>query len=62
MLEAAAELTPAELKDVMERTAIDWGTPGRDNDYGSGRLDAYAALRAVGAPLAAPPAVPSHRA
>jgi serine protease AprX len=62
MLQAKPTLKPAEIKDLMERTAIDWGAPGRDNDYGYGRLDAYAALEAAGAPLATPPAVPSHQA
>ena len=56
-------LTPAEVKDAIERTAVDWGAPGRDNDYGSGRLDAYAALagRRRGARRRRPP-VPGHRA
>ena len=45
----------------MTSTAVDWGPPGPDNDYGAGRLDAYAALRAVGAPLGATgAAVPAH--
>ena len=31
---------------------VDGGTSGPDNDYGAGRLDAYAALRSAGAPSA----------
>jgi serine protease AprX len=61
MLETDPTLTPAKIKEAIERTAVDWGVPGRDNEYGYGRLDAYAALRAVGAPLAVPPRVPQHR-
>ena len=60
LLQVDPTLTPARIKDVVEGTAIDWGKTGRDFEYGSGRLDVYAALRAVGAPLAVPPAVPSH--
>src|SRR5262249_19305818 len=53
-------LTPAEVKDAFMSTAVDWGQPGYDTDTGAGRLDVYAALRRAGAPLATPPAVPSH--
>lgn len=62
MLQAHPGLTPAALKSDVETTAIDWGRPGRDNEYGYGRLDAYAALRAAGSPLAVPAAVPGHLA
>ena len=62
-------LTPTQIKSAVTSTAIDWarggdnrtvGSIGPDVDYGAGRLDAYAALAAVGAPLSAPPAVPEH--
>lgn len=62
MLQAAPNLAPAQVKAAMERTAVDFGRPGRDNAYGAGRLDAYAALRDVGAALTAPPAVPLQHA
>ena len=60
MLDADPTLTPAKIKTVMQTTAQDWGSPGADNEYGAGRLDAYAALHAAGAALATPPAVARH--
>jgi serine protease AprX len=65
-----AGLTPTQVRNAITGTAIDWGrggdnrtagSTGRDIDYGAGRLDAYAALAAVGAPLSAPPATPARR-
>jgi hypothetical protein len=32
-------LTVSQIKDALENTAIDLGSPGKDNVYGSGRLD-----------------------
>jgi serine protease AprX len=60
MLQTHPGLTPVEVKAAITGTAVDWGRPGRDVEYGAGRLDVYAALRALGAPLAVPPAVPRH--
>jgi uncharacterized repeat protein (TIGR01451 family) len=34
-----------ELERFMEYTAVDLGTPGPDDDYGYGRIDAYDAVR-----------------
>jgi uncharacterized repeat protein (TIGR01451 family) len=34
-----------ELERFMERTAVDLGDPGPDDDYGSGRIDAFDAVR-----------------
>jgi serine protease AprX len=62
MLDQNPALTPAQVKEDLTGTAVDWGAAGKDNTYGAGRLDAYAALRAAGAPIAAPPAVPAHLA
>jgi serine protease AprX len=64
MLEANPELTPAEVKQILRETAIDFGPQGEDIDYGAGRLDAYAAIQAALPPAqreagAAPP-VPAH--
>ena len=70
MRDANRALTPQQTKDAVVTTAIDWGrggdgktagTSGRDIDYGAGRLDAYAALEAAGAPLADGPATPAHK-
>lgn len=35
------------LKNALTSTAVDFGTPGPDNDYGHGRLDVYAAIDAA---------------
>ena len=70
MLDANATLTPAQVKDAVRTTAIDWGrggdnktagSTGPDIDFGTGRLDAYAALKAAGAALTAGPATPAHK-
>ena len=70
MRDSNRALTPQQVKDAIVTTAIDWarggnnrtaGTSGRDIDYGAGRLDAYAALKAAGAPLANGPAAPAHK-
>src|SRR6185436_2343887 len=34
----------------MTETAIDWGSIGKDGDYGAGRLDAYGAVAAASTP------------
>ena len=60
MREANPALTPAQVKDAVRSTAVDWGRAGPDSDYGAGRLDGYAALRAAGAALTMPPATPRH--
>ncbi|MBD3373302.1 MAG: S8 family serine peptidase [Candidatus Coatesbacteria bacterium] len=48
LLEADPTLTPAQLKLILEDTAIDLGDPGKDNAYGSGRIDALAAVQSLG--------------
>ena len=40
-------IRPSEVKSILESTAVDLGTPGRDRDYGAGRIDAAAALARV---------------
>ncbi len=40
-------LTPMAVHDVLTRTAVDLGPPGRDDKFGAGRVDADAAVRAV---------------
>jgi subtilisin family serine protease len=46
-------LTPDRIAQAIESSAVDLGVPGRDDDYGYGRVDAAAALAAL-----SPPAVP----
>ena len=49
---ARPSLSVAELEAVLRASAVDLGDPGRDNVYGSGRVDAEAALaEAVPSPL-----------
>jgi serine protease len=47
-------LTPDQVEAAMEKSAVDLGTAGRDNDYGYGRIDAVAALAAVTPAVTAP--------
>src|SRR5438093_5632078 len=39
---------PAAIEELLERTAIDLGSPGRDDTFGFGLVDARAALRGLG--------------
>ncbi|TKJ42473.1 hypothetical protein CEE37_01965 [candidate division LCP-89 bacterium B3_LCP] len=47
MLHKDPSLTPADLDMYLETTAIDWGSPGKDNDHGAGKIDALVAVSAV---------------
>ncbi len=47
MLERNPSLSPAGLDSLLELSAVDIGLPGKDNIFGSGRLDAYAAVTSV---------------
>lgn len=46
MLSKNKELTPAQIDQILENTAVKF-TDHKDNDFGSGRLDALAAVNAV---------------
>src|SRR5205814_855846 len=49
------------LKNVLTGTAVDWGTPGPDSEYGYGRLDGYAAVALAGGRLGMTgPLLPDH--
>jgi serine protease len=39
---------PAAIEDILEKTAVDLGSPGRDDTFGFGLVDARAALRGLG--------------
>jgi subtilisin len=43
-LDSNCTCTPAEVKQILEQTAIDLGDPGKDNLYGSGLVNVYNAL------------------
>jgi serine protease AprX len=69
MLDQNTGLTATQIKDTLMATAVDWGrggdttvpgSRGKDIDYGAGRVDAWAALRAVGASVKTAPAMPAH--
>ncbi|NMO51227.1 peptidase S8 [Actinoplanes sp. TBRC 11911] len=41
-------LTPDQVESALETSATDLGAKGKDSDYGYGRIDALAALKAAG--------------
>lgn len=54
MLERNPALKPDELRATLMKTARDLGSPGRDDLFGAGEADAYAAVEAVIEAQAAP--------
>jgi Subtilase family len=61
ILERNPALRPEELRTILTKTARDLGAPGRDDLFGAGEADAYAAVSAVQAgsvPVAAVPGRP----
>jgi subtilisin family serine protease len=51
MLERNPALKPNEVRAILTNTARDLGAPGRDDLFGAGEADAYAAVTAaIGAP------------
>jgi thermitase len=48
----APTLSPDQVQNVIQQTALDLGDPGQDEDYGHGLIDAEAALQAVCPPSA----------
>ncbi len=55
---AGPALTASQVCGALLRTAVDLGTPGRDDIYGYGRLNAEAAVRSVVPPPPGPPPGP----
>lgn len=58
LFERNPALKPEELRTILTRTARDLGAPGRDDLFGAGEADAFAAVSAVPAgpvPVAAAP-------
>jgi subtilisin family serine protease len=62
MLERNPALKPEELRTILTRTARDLGSPGRDDLFGAGETDAYAALEASIVPAAPVAASDSSKA
>ena len=54
MLERNPALRSEQLRAILMRTAHDLGSPGRDDLFGAGEADAYAAVQAVIASSSAP--------
>jgi serine protease len=48
LLMSQAKLTPAQVETLIEKTAQDLGTAGRDNDFGYGLIQPRLALRGFG--------------
>lgn len=60
MLDANPNLTPAQVISYITGTAQDWGTPGKDLDYGYGKLDGYNAIKSAGSLTGSAIEVPTH--
>lgn len=54
IMERNPALKPGDIRAILTNTARDLGTPGRDDQFGAGEADAFAAVTAA----AAAPAVP----
>lgn len=60
MIDAKPTITPSSIKSTLMGTAQDWGPAGQDIDYGSGRLQAYDAIKTAGNFSGTGPFVPAH--
>lgn len=47
VLSRKPDISQAEMKHILESTALDLGSPGSDNAYGHGRVNAFAAAGAI---------------
>jgi subtilisin family serine protease len=65
MLERRPGVKPEEVRAILMKTARDLGSPGRDDLFGAGEADAYAAVQAAipaqSQPVAAIPAKPNSK-
>ncbi len=52
MIERNPALKPFEVREVLVRTAQDLGPPGRDDQFGAGKADAFGAVSAASATVA----------
>ncbi len=60
ILDANPGLTPAQVISYLTGTAQDWGPAGQDLDYGFGKLDSYAAVKAAGGYTGTGIDIPTH--
>ncbi|MFC4064688.1 S8 family peptidase [Actinoplanes subglobosus] len=56
-----SSLTPDQIEATLEKSAVDLGGAGFDNDFGNGRIDALSALNAL-APATTAPTTPPTKA
>jgi subtilisin family serine protease len=61
ILERNPALKPNDVRAILEKTARDLGTPGRDDLFGAGEADAFAAVTAAVAAPAVPVAAASGK-
>ena len=61
MLERHPNAKPEEVRAILMRTARDLGSPGRDDMFGAGEADAYAAVQAATAAPSQPVAAVSAK-
>ncbi|MGH7900685.1 MAG: S8 family serine peptidase, partial [Thermodesulfobacteriota bacterium] len=47
ILPQTQSLSPSEISNILRDSAVDLGTPGADNTFGSGRIDAFVAVQSV---------------
>ena len=45
LLQANPQLTNDQIEKILEETAVDLGSAGKDNDFGFGRINIYAAVK-----------------
>jgi serine protease AprX len=60
MLQADPSLAPDDVKRILKETAVHFGSPGENHEFGAGRLDGYAALAAATRTEGTAPVVPDH--
>ncbi|OEF99259.1 peptidase S8 [Vulcanibacillus modesticaldus] len=60
MIDANPNITPSSIKSILMNTSSDWGPLGADIDYGTGRLQAYDAIKSAGNYSGSGPIVPAH--
>jgi len=59
LFSANPSLTPSQVFDILKTTSVDLGTPGYDQNYGWGRIDAAAAMSQINSPLPPPDPEPT---